>query len=41
MSSSASIPDTLQKPLSRSLLMLRLGVFVVMLMWTLGQLHML
>jgi uncharacterized membrane protein YkgB len=37
MNSSASITDTLQKPLSRSLLMLRLGVFVVMLMWTLDK----
>lgn len=37
MNSSTSIPDTLQKPLSRSLLMLRLGVFVVMLMWTLDK----
>lgn len=39
MNSSASIPDTLQKALSRSLLMLRLGVFVVMLMWTLDKFY--
>nr|WP_320136889.1 MauE/DoxX family redox-associated membrane protein [uncultured Amphritea sp.] len=37
MNSQASIPETLQKPLSRSLLALRLGVFVVMLVWTLDK----
>ena len=29
--------DALAKPLSRSLLVLRLGVFIVMLMWTLDK----
>lgn len=37
MSSQTSLPASLQKPLSRSLLSLRLGVFVVMLMWTLDK----
>lgn len=37
MNSNPLIVDSLQKPLSRSLLMLRLGVFVVMLMWTLDK----
>lgn len=37
MNTHAAMPDTLYKPLSRSLLMLRLGVFVVMLMWTLDK----
>ena len=37
MNSNTSIPDTLKLPLSRSLLVLRLGVFVVMLMWTLDK----
>ncbi|MFA7556079.1 MAG: hypothetical protein WCY88_17690 [Spongiibacteraceae bacterium] len=37
MKNPTSIPSALQKPLSRSLLMLRLGVFVVMLMWTLDK----
>lgn len=37
MNSHTEIPDALHKPLSRSLLALRLGVFVVMLMWTLDK----
>lgn len=37
MKTSSSIPDALQERLSRSLLALRLGVFVVMLMWTLDK----
>ena len=37
MNSNISTTDSLQIPLSRSLLMLRLGVFVVMLMWTLDK----
>ncbi|MCX2783553.1 hypothetical protein OQJ46_11210 [Microbulbifer thermotolerans] len=32
-----ALPDSLEKPLSRSLLALRLGVFIVMLMWTLDK----
>jgi len=37
MTSQPPIPDSLQKPLSRSLLLLRLGIFVVLLMWTLDK----
>lgn len=37
MDSKNSIPDSLQKPLLRSLLALLLSVFVVVLMWTLDK----
>lgn len=37
MNTSNSIPEALQTRLSRSLLVLRWGVFVVMLMWTLDK----
>lgn len=37
MKTGSSIPDALLERLSRSLLALRLGVFVVMLMWTLDK----
>ncbi|SFP83323.1 hypothetical protein SAMN05216419_102319 [Nitrosomonas cryotolerans] len=37
MSRESSIPDDLKKPLLYSLLALRLGVFIVMLMWTLDK----
>ncbi|WP_035801970.1 DoxX family membrane protein [Dasania marina] len=37
MNSNTTTTDSLKIPLSRSLLMLRLGVFVVMLMWTLDK----
>ncbi len=37
MNATQSIPDALQQPLSRSLLGLRLGVFVVLLFWTLDK----
>jgi hypothetical protein len=37
MTATTSLPDSLQKPLSRSLLGLRLGVFVVMLVWTIDK----
>jgi hypothetical protein len=37
MSNNTTIPDVLNIPLSRSLLALRLGVFIVMLMWTLDK----
>ena len=37
MNTRAEIPGALRKPLAHSLLALRLGVFLVMLMWTLDQ----
>lgn len=37
MSTTSPLPDSLEKPLARSLLVLRLGVFIVMLMWTLDK----